>query len=127
MTAEAIFKMNDGIETALSGHLSRSIIQLQNTLDTVFGRNTSVFFGTTELVQLARIFDEARQISYKMQTGVVSCRLFVTLAKSQTTTENIFGTFAFGLDKVSNIGRKILSKARAITKEEIQEFLDSNQ
>jgi len=119
--------MNDKIETAFYGQLSGSIIQLQNTLDTVFGSNTGNFFGTPELVQLAAILDEARKLSYKIQSGVVSCRLLVTLAISQTATENIFGTFAFGLDKVSNIGHKISLKARAITEEEIQDFLGSSQ
>src|SRR5882762_2401213 len=95
--------------------LSTSITELENTLKAAFPdskRTSSVYFiGYNEHLQLLEIVRQARDLSFKLQHGFVSCRLFVTAAPAPKATGNVFGTSAFGLDRVLGTERTVLLDA----------------
>jgi hypothetical protein len=57
--------------------------------------------------QLIRIVKTARDLSFKIQHGILSHRLFVMIAASAGEV----GTYAFGLERLAEGGRSVLLEA----------------
>ena len=75
------------------------------------------FIGYTQHMQLLEIVYETRRLSYNIQHYFVSCRLFVTIAQDWKVSDNskVYGTYAFGLDRVSGTERRTLIEPKPIT------------
>lgn len=123
MAVEAIFKMNDGIESLFNAQLVPSIAKLENALTTAFPDSMLTrniyFIGHDEHLLLLDIVKQARDLSFKLQHGFVSCRLIVTVAPGSKPTYDGIGTYAFGLDRLSGT-RTVLLEAKAITVDRVQ-------
>jgi hypothetical protein len=117
MTVDAVFKMNNDIESILDAQLKYFITELENTLHAAFPRRIGslCFIGHDEQLELSEVVRQARDLSFNIQHGIVNCRLFVTAAP-----ENSFGTYAFGLDRLSGSERTVLLKVKEITSAQIR-------
>jgi hypothetical protein len=121
MTVEAIFGSGDSAVTQCNVHLTISIEELQNTLKAAFPQ-TLYFFGQEEQLKLTEIVTEARRLSFQIQHGFVTNRLFVTVARGPSEKDDIMGTYAFGLDRLSGDQRVALMEMKAITISQLQTF-----
>ena len=145
MSVEAVFQMNDGIESQLINQL---ITELECMLKVVFplsptgnrskrskskskskskpksnpGRvYKSIVHG--ERQSLMDIIHQARNLSFTIQHKVVSCQLLVTIAfESATSDGDALGTYAFGLQRIrgSESERSVLIKSKVITSAMLQ-------
>jgi hypothetical protein len=120
MTVEGIFKLNNGVESIFNAQLTCSIAKLENTLKAVFPDHVGNLIGHDEHLLLVDIVKRARDLSFKIQHGIVSCRLIVTTAGPQRVSRNVYGTFAFGLDRITGTDRTVLLEAKPITEELLQ-------
>ena len=123
---EAIFKLNDSIETDLNSRLSKSVIELEKIINEAFPGSQRdggyfFFFDHVELQQWTEIVKLARELSYKIQS-FVSCRLEVTIAPATTTTNDTYGTYAFGLDRVSGGSRNCVLDVKTISSIQLRYF-----
>src|ERR1700678_1631461 len=103
MTVEALYRLNDSAEAGLTSQLSGSIVNLERVLDATFPGSTRAggnffFFGDDELLQWAKIVELVWDLSFKIQFFVCS-RLELTIAPE---TNNSYGTYALGLDRISD-------------------------
>jgi hypothetical protein len=129
MTTEAVFNMNHDVESIFNAQLTTSILEFENSLDSVFPDSPTFasrsFIGHSEHLQLIEIVKEARVLSFKLQNGVVSCRLSVTVAQAPKDRGDIHGTYSFGLEKVSGTERTHMLRAGDITDEKVRSFLEN--
>jgi hypothetical protein len=74
-SVEAIFKMNHDVETAFNYQLTTSIANLELFIQKITAETSGDFFliGYTEHHQLIQIVKTARDLSFKIQHGIVSC------------------------------------------------------
>jgi hypothetical protein len=121
MTADALFRMNDDVESRFNEQLISSTCELEHSLDTAFPGSVRHFIGFDEHLELLDIVKRARELSFKIQHGFLSCQLVVTSADGQ---ENSFGTHALGLDRIRLGGsdRSVIIEAESITYERLQPF-----
>lgn len=126
MSVEAVFKMNDAVESLFNDQLSTLITKIENALGAAFpdAGKTVKFIGHHEQFQLVEIVRHARDLSFNIQRGFSSCRFFVTVAPAPTAMNDIMGTYAFGLDKVLGAERNMVLAIKVITNAEIQALLD---
>lgn len=119
MAVEAVFRMNDGIESLFNAQLVTSITKFENTLTVAFPdsvlTNNNYFIGHEEHLQLLDIVRQARGLSFKLQHCIVSCRLVVTVGPGFDTTYNGPGTYAFGLERLSGTERTVLLEAKVFS------------
>ena len=131
MVVEATFGLNEGIESHFNVELTTSITLLENTLKVAFPNSKTFevgyFIGYDEHLQLVRIVKNARQLSYDLQHGFVTCRLYATITPARTPKKVISGTYAFGLQRVSGTERVELLEARALLKEDVEFFLTGGE
>ena len=123
MTVEALYRLNDSAEAGLRSELSEGILNLERVIDAAFHSSTRAggnffFFGYNELVQWEKIVELARDLSFKIQF-FVSSRLELTIAPA---TNDSYGTYAFGLDRISDGVRVTMLEAKKITRELLRGF-----
>lgn len=139
MNVEAVFQMNDGIDSQLNDEL---ITELECMLNVAFlprlsrDRQSKVKPKTTyesiirgEQEALWDIILQARKLSYMIQHEIVSCQLLVTISPAtqtssdgDTSTDDVLSTYAFGLQRISGSTRSILIKTKVITSETLQQL-----
>ena len=112
MSVEAVFQMNDGVDSLLYGELSS---HLKRTLKDAYPLSLSpqpkkVKPGSESIYEsivhgeknsLLDLIRQARNLSFMIQQ-VVSCQILVTIALSAQTSpddEDTIGTYSFGLQK----------------------------
>jgi hypothetical protein len=124
MSIEAIFKINHEVESLFNADLMTSIKVYENVLNDTFVSSNMYFIGHTQHMQLVEIVYETRRLSYNIQHCFVSCRLFVTVAQDWKleVSNKIYGTYAFGLDRVSGTERRTLIEPKPITDELLETF-----
>jgi len=125
MAVEAVFQMNDGIDSQLYDEL---ISHLKRTLKLVYpglprrqskkvkpeckSIYDSIVHG--EENSLWDVIRQARKISFMIQQ-VVSCRMVVSISSS-TPDEDVIGTLSFGLQKILGPDSTIsLKKPKLVT------------
>lgn len=125
MSVEAIFKMNDRIDSQLYGEL---IFHLKRMLKVAFPlsptprskkvKPESIYESIVHGEQryLLDIVRQARNISFMIQQ-VVSCQVLITTAHSTQISpdEDILGTHSFGLQKILGPDRTILIGTKVLT------------
>jgi hypothetical protein len=74
--------------------------------------------GYAEHHQLIQIVKTARDLSFKIQHGILTHRLFVTIAASGEV-----GTYAFGLERLAEGGRTVVLEAKEITGRRLRSFV----
>jgi hypothetical protein len=124
MSIEAIFEINHEVESLFNADLMTSIKVYENVLNDTFVSSNMYFIGHTQHMQLLEIVYEARRLLYNIQHCFVSCRLFVTIAQDWKVSDNskVYGTYAFGLDRVSGTERRTLIEPKPITDELLEAF-----
>ena len=122
MTVDGGFKLNDNVESAFNAQLLSTVSTLEHDLDAVFPGSAIPFLGFDEHLQLVELVCKARALSFKIQHGVLSCRLVVTKVSATEGSSNIFGTFSLGMDRIQGGDRTVLLDARPITNEHLQSF-----
>ena len=82
MAIEATFRLNKGIESLFNVELTTSITLLENTLKVAFSDSKTFdvgyFIGHDEHLQLVKIVKGACQLSFDLQHGFVTCKLYAT-------------------------------------------------
>jgi hypothetical protein len=125
MSVEAVFKMNDGIESQLNDEL---ITELKCMLKVAFPLSPSPrskkLKSTTQSIyesilhgeqqSLLDVIHQARKLSFMIQQ-VVSCQLLVTIAHSSQTSPDGTATHSFGLQKKLGPDRTILIRTKILT------------
>ena len=131
MSAEAVFQMNDGIESQLYDEL---ISHLERMLKVTFSLSPSLRSKPTgstyesivygERKSLLDVIRQARKLSFMIQQ-VLSCQLLVTVTSSAQISldKNILATYSFGLQKNLGRDRIILLRAKVFTNAELQSHL----
>jgi len=122
MSIEAIFEINHEVESLFNADLTTSIKVYENLLNDTFVSSNMYFIGHTQHMPLLEIVYEARRLSYNIQHCFVSCRLFVTIAQDWKVCNKVYGTYAFGLDRVSGTERRTLIEPKPITDELLEAF-----
>jgi hypothetical protein len=119
MAVEAHFASDDSAVAECNTHLYIAIEELQNSANAVFPLTI-----ITEYFQMKmkEIVADARKLSLRIQQGFVRSRLFVTAAPVK---DDVMGTHAFGLDRVSVDGRVALIDLKALTTSQLENFPDS--
>jgi|SRR6266446_1370983 len=79
--------------------------------------------GYAEHYQLIRIVKTARDLSFKIQHGIVSRRLFVTIATSGEVDNDFGGTYAFRLERLAEGGRTVVLEAKEMTGRRLRSFV----
>ena len=121
MSAEAVFRMNDGIESQLKGELIKELTRMLKIAFPVSPRPKkskpkSIYEDIVdgEKKSLLDVIRQARKISFMIQQ-VVSCQMLVTTADS-TPDKDVIGTLSFGLQKKSGPDNDIvLLRTKAVT------------
>ena len=124
ITIEAIYKINHDVESLFNIQFTKSIANLE----TVIQKTTScdiILIGFEEHLQLIQIVQTARELSFKIQHGIVSCRLFVTIGASGDSEVNYdaAGTYAFGLERLAEGVRTVLLEAKLTTGRRLRSFV----
>lgn len=130
MTVEAMFQMNDGIESKLNEEL---ITELENMLKVVFplpaNRSSKKVEPESSYKSIVRgvrqsvldIIRQARNLSFTIQREIVSCQLLVTVAapanQKSSDDSTVLGTHAFGLQKIVGSESRFLIKTKVVTSE----------
>ena len=125
MSVEAIFQMNDGVESQLYEEL---ISNLERMLKLAFSLPSSsrskvkpesicksIVHG--EQKSLLDVICQARKLSFMIQQ-VVSCQILVTIAGSTQTSpdgDHILETYSFELQKILGPDRTILVRTIFVT------------
>ena len=82
MAIEATFRLNKGIESLFNVELTTSITLLENTLKVAFSDSKTFdigcFIGHNKHLQLVKIVKGACQLSFDLQHGFVTCKLYAT-------------------------------------------------
>ena len=110
-------------------HLTNSIAELEGTFAEAYpdAVNTSLveILGGEERHQhqLLEVVREARKLSFQIQVGFAINRLVVTAAPDLSENEEIMGTYAFGLDRVTASGKNALINAKHITITELESMI----
>ena len=125
MTSCAIFRMNMEIDTLVKEQLRAVVETLECTLRTAFPDTEFTLLGSDGSRQIEDLLISARRTAMKLQTGLLSSRLEVTIAQTMDCLNAFYGTSAFGIDRVTGTDRKMLMDAKPITHEELQSFLNS--
>ena len=125
MSAEAVFQMNDGIESQLydevTSHLELMLkvtFSLSQSLRTKSG-STYESIVCRERKSLLDVIRQARKLSFMIQQ-VVSCQLLVTVA---SLDENSLATYSFGLQKNLGPDHIILIRTKVINNADLQSHL----
>jgi hypothetical protein len=124
LSVEAVFKMNHNIESDFNLLFASSIVELETFLQDILPQ-TSIpfhFIGFEEHPQLLAIVKSARELSFRIQHGIVSCRLFVTITASGGEGDDVIGAYAYGLER-SDEGRSVLLEPKAITGLKLRSYL----
>ena len=123
--------MNQGVESEFNAQLTASIDFVETFLHEAMpvpaaptSRDPFYFIGNNEHHRLLQILGATRDLSFKLQHAVVSSRLFVMTVSWGGLTDDVLGTYAFGLEKVSEGGRSILLQAKVITGDHLRAFVD---
>lgn len=133
MTVEAIFQMNDGIDSQLNKELSSDLIRL---LKIVFPcslrRSKKSKQSYKEIIRgeqqsILDVIRQARRLSLMIQHNIVSCQLLVTVAStSQSSSDGeALGTRAFGLKRITGSECTVLMKTELITTSLLQSLLQN--
>jgi len=120
---EAVFKDNDEVITHFNALLTTSINKIENILSAAFPTSAGYIIGHDEHLLLLDIFFKTRDLSFKLQHDFHS-RLVVTTARTPEAADNIVGTYALGMNMISDTSRKVFLLPRAITNEQLLSFFD---
>jgi hypothetical protein len=126
ITIEAIYKMNHNLESLFNIQFTKSIANLETVIQkTTSGDIILIDYDSEEHLQLIRIVKTARELSFKIQHGIVSCRLFVTIIASGDSEVNYdaAGTYAFGLERLAEGVRTVLLEAKVTTGRRLRSFV----
>lgn len=118
MTAEAVFRTNDNVETSLNVELLASVGTIEKTFEAIFCQTGIRIIGQAEHLQLVAIVMAARALSHKIQKGFLSCRLVVTRAREP------LGTYALGLDKIRGTERTVMVEPKIITEDMVSSYFN---
>ena len=117
--------MNQEIETVFNAHLTTSIAGFENLLNVAFPHTDLYFIGYDQHLLMLNIVTLARDLSYNIQHNFVCCRLFVTIGPNPEPLSNIYGTYAFGLNRIMGTDCKVLIEPTLITKPLLESFLSN--
>ena len=123
ITVEGIFMTNSAVEDLFNAQLVTAITVLENELKAAYPSSTVYFVGQSEHLQLLNIVRHARQLSFELQHASDTCRYYLTVAPEPTAANDVVGTYAFGLIKLSGGKQTELIAAEAMTKQQLQTFL----
>ena len=124
MTSEALFRMNDGLESVFYSELTASVSILEHTLESLFPKKKFRFIGLDGRDQVISIGRSARALCYKLQTAVKSCRLVISNAPTTDGPPLNFGTYSLGLDKITGTVHTTLLKAKGISNTDLSSFFE---
>ena len=118
LAAEAVFEMNGDVDVdTLAGMLSTAR-RFGDTLMALFPEDSGPLLGGDGRRVISEIIETSRALSFKIQHGVVSSRMVVTLGEA----ENSLGTWALGLDRIGRGGRTVLVRPKSITLPMVHRF-----
>jgi hypothetical protein len=127
ISVEGVFNVNHNLETALNVQLTASISKLESCIQKFTAEPSGKFhlIGFEEHHQLIRIVNSARELSFKIQHGILSRRLFVTIAATREARvdKDFGGTYAFGLERLAEGGRTDVLEAKEITGQRMRSFV----
>lgn len=114
---EAVFKTDVHLEHIFYSHLFASITSLTNILKPIIpDLDFDNVTGERERIELTRLTSLARSLSFNLQRGFVSCQVVVTAHSSDEKDDmELFGTYSFGLEKITTTDQKVLMKVKSTT------------
>ena len=143
MSVEAVFQMNDKVESRLDDELTTELERVLKDAFPLTGRLTrdrsevkpesiyeSIIHG--ERKSLLDIIHQARELSFMIQHKIVSCQLLITFTPAEhessdgsTSINDVLGTYAFGLQRILGSEHSILIKTKIITRKLLRSICSS--